>query len=71
MEHLSFLVKCLEEDKIDELFEYLRGVDTKGLDVLYYFSEIIEKAYLEEKVCKQIFDKSICIYQKYHMPVDY
>lgn len=71
MEHLGFLVKCLEEDKVDELFGYLRNVDTGGLDILYYFSEIIELAYLDCEISKKILDKSVYIYQKYHMPADY
>lgn len=72
MEHLGFLLKCLEGDKIDELFEYLRNnVDTEGLDILYYFSEIIRSAYLSGVISKEIFDKSVCVYQSHHMPADY
>lgn len=71
MEHLNFLVKCLEEDKINELFEYLRNVNKKGLDILYYFSEIIRSAYLSGVISKEIFDKSVCVYQSHHMPADY
>lgn len=71
MEHLNFLVKCLEENKINELFEYLRNVNKKGLDILYYFSEIIRSAYLSGVISKEIFDKSVCVYQSHHMPADY
>lgn len=71
MEHLDFLLKCLVEDNINELFQYLCNVNTKGLDILYYFSQIMELAYLSGKISKKIFEKSMFIYQSHHMPTDY
>lgn len=58
----EFRVKCLEEDRFEEIFESLRNENTRGIDLGYFFISEINELFNSGQCLQEILDKAYKLY---------